>query len=111
MKHILFTLKECNPHFLDDEKFVRDIVYQASIKCKSTLLALHSHKFDPQGVTCVAMLAESHISIHTWPELGMAVCDVFTCGDHTTPQDGVEYMRQMLHASNIVSREFVRPLA
>jgi S-adenosylmethionine decarboxylase len=56
------------------------------------------------------MLAESHISIHTWPELGMAVCDVFTCGDHTLPHDGVEYMRQMLHASNIISREFVRPL-
>jgi len=57
------------------------------------------------------MLAESHISIHTWPEMGMAVCDVFTCGEHTKPQDGVEYMKQMLHADNIVSQEFVRPLA
>ena len=111
MKHILFTLKGCNAEFLDDENFVRDVVYHASVKCQSTLLALNSHKFDPQGVTCVAMLAESHISIHTWPELGMAVCDVFTCGDHTTPQDGVEYMRKMLDASNMTSREFKRPLA
>ncbi|WAX22901.1 S-adenosylmethionine decarboxylase [Synechococcus phage S-M1] len=110
MRHILFTLKGCDTQFLDDENYVRDVVYHASVKCQSTLLALNSHKFDPQGVTCVAMLAESHISIHTWPELGMAVCDVFTCGDHTTPQDGVEYMRQMLHASNMISREFVRPL-
>ena len=81
MKHILFTLKECNKSFLDDEQFVRDVVYQASVKCKSTLLALNSHKFDPQGVTCVAMLAESHISIHTWPEMDYAAFDVFMCGN------------------------------
>ena len=111
MRHILFTLKDCDKNLLDDESFVRDVIYQASVKCKSTLLALNSHKFDPQGVTCVAMLAESHISIHTWPENGMAVCDVFTCGEHTLPQDGVEYMRSMFDAQNIVSQEFVRPLA
>ena len=110
MKHILFTLKECNKSFLDDEKFVRDIVYQTSLKCNSTLLALNSHKFEPQGVTCVAMLAESHISIHTWPELGMAVCDIFTCGDHTKPKKGVEYMKLMFDAQGIISKSFTRPL-
>ncbi len=56
------------------------------------------------------MLAESHISIHTWPEKGMAVCDIFTCGDHTMPQDGVEYMKMELEASDIISNEFIRPL-
>jgi len=110
MKHILFTLRECNKSLLDDEKFVRDVVYQASIKCNSTLLALNSHKFDPQGVTCVAMFAESHISIHTWPELGMAVCDIFTCGDHTKPKKGVEYMKLMFDADSITSKSFTRPL-
>ena len=68
------------------------------------------HKFDPQGVTSIAMLAESHISIHTWPEKGMAVCDVFTCGDTAEPQLAVEYMREQLKATDIVSQEFVRPL-
>lgn len=110
MKHILFTLKECNEVFLDDEKYIRDVVYHSSLKCQSTLLALNSHKFEPQGVTCVAMLAESHISIHTWPEKGMAVCDVFTCGDHTTPRDAVDYMKLMFGATDIVSKEFIRPL-
>ena len=110
MRHILFTLKECNKSFLDDEQFVRDVVYKASVKCHSTLLALHSHKFDPQGVTCVAMLAESHISIHTWPETGMAVCDIFTCGDHTKPRKGVEYMKMMFNAQDIISKSFKRPL-
>ena len=110
MRHILFTLKGCKRDLLDDEGWIRDTVYAASKKCKSTLLALNSHKFEPQGVTCVAMLAESHISIHTWPEKGMAVCDIFTCGDHTMPQDGVEYMKMELEASDIVSNEFIRPL-
>ena len=69
------------------------------------------HKFDPQGVTSIAMLAESHISIHTWlAEKGMAVCDIFTCGDTATPEDGVEYMKQQLKATDIVSHDFVRPL-
>ena len=66
MKHILFTLKECNSELLDDEFYVRDIVAHAAKICKSTLLSINSYKFMPQGVTCVAMLAESHISIHTW---------------------------------------------
>ena len=110
MRLILFTLKGANQNLLDDENFIRDVVYSASNKCQSTLLALNSHKFQPQGVTCVAMLAESHISIHTWPELGMAVCDVFTCGDHTTPQDGVEYMKMMFDAKDIICNEFTRPL-
>jgi S-adenosylmethionine decarboxylase len=56
------------------------------------------------------MLAESHLSIHTWPENGMAVCDVFTCGDSTMPEKGVEYMKEQLKATDIVSNEFVRPL-
>lgn len=110
MKHILFTLKDCPANLLDDEGWIRDTVYMASKKCNSTLLALNSHKFDPQGVTCVAMLAESHISVHTWPEIGMAVCDIFTCGDHTNPQLGVEWMYQELEAKDMVSTEFVRPL-
>jgi len=110
MRLILFTLKGCSEEFLDDEEFVRDVLYNASKKCQSTLLALHSHKFEPQGLTCVAMLAESHISIHTWPELGMAVCDIFTCGDHTKPKEGVKYMKMMLDAKSIVSKSFTRPL-
>ena len=110
MKHILFTLKGCSSDLLDDENYIREVVYHASVQSNSTLLALNSHKFDPQGVTCVAMLAESHISIHTWPEKGMAVCDIFTCGDHTKPKEGVKYMKMMLDAKSIVSKSFTRPL-
>ena len=110
MRHILFTLKGCPEILLDDESHIRNVLIKAAQLCKSTLLDISSHKFDPQGVTAVALLAESHISIHTWPENGMAVCDVFTCGDHTDPQAGVEYMKMVLHATDIISNEFTRPL-
>ena len=110
MRHILFTLKGCNVELMEDIDYMRLMLYNAAKECNSTLLNLLVHKFEPQGFTGIAMLAESHISIHTWPEKGMAVCDAFTCGDHTTPEKGVEYMKEMLQASNIISREFVRPL-
>ena len=110
VKHILFTLRGCPFELLDDKEFIRMLLYRATKECKATLLNLAVHKFDPQGVTSIAMLAESHISIHTWPEKGMAVCDVFTCGDTAEPQLAVEYMREQLKATDIVSHEFVRPL-
>ena len=110
MRHILFTLKGCPFDLLDDESHIRNVLVHAAQVCKSTLLNVSSHKFDPQGVTGIAMLAESHLSIHTWPENGMAVCDVFTCGDSTMPEKGVEYMKDQLKATDIVSNEFVRPL-
>lgn len=110
MKHILFTLKNVEPSFLDDEEFIRDCLTEAARECNSTLLGLTSHKFEPQGVTAVALLAESHISIHTWPEMGMAVCDVFTCGDHTDPQRGVDYLKMVMETNDIVSNIFMRPL-
>ena len=110
MKHILFTLKGCPFELLDGEKEIKMMLYRATEASKSTLLNLATYKFDPQGVTGFAMLAESHISIHTWPEKGIAVCDVFTCGDDTEPQKAVEYMKEQLKATDIVSNQFERPL-
>lgn len=110
MKHILFTLRGCNPELLDDESFIRDLLQRTSKECNATFLGIQSHKFQPQGVTAVALLAESHISIHTWPEKGEAVCDIFTCGDHTNPSDGFTFMRKELESKTWVYRNFVRPL-
>ena len=111
MIHILFTLYGCPYGLLDDEAHIRNVLANAAHLSESTLLNVSSHKFQPHGVTAVALLAESHISIHTWPENGMAVCDVFTCGDHTVPRAAVTYMYDMMCATDIVSEQFVRPLS
>ena len=99
MKHILFTLKGCPFELLDDEEFIRMLLYRATKECKSTLLNLATHKFDPQGVTGVAMLAESHISIHTWPEEGKAACDIYTCGD-AEPKVGCDIIIHQLKSQD-----------
>ena len=110
MKHILFTMKGCAYHLLDDEAHVRTMLANATVMANAELLDITSHKFSPFGVTAVALLAESHISIHTWPEKGMAVCDVFTCGDHTNPKSGFRYMYDAMGATSSTSESFKRPL-
>jgi S-adenosylmethionine decarboxylase len=90
--------------------FIENLLYETAQKCGSTFLNTVSHQFEPQGVTAVTLLAESHISIHTWPENQMAVCDIFTCGDHTNPMDGFWYMKEGLKATVAVHKEYLRPL-
>jgi len=53
---------------LDDEARIRRFLEESVCACKATLLSLHTHRFSPQGISGVAIIAESHISIHTWPE-------------------------------------------
>ena len=90
--HCILELHGCSPDLLNDVLFVRDAVEQASKQSLSTLLNLTSHQFHPQGVTAVGLLAESHLSIHTWPECGYAGIDIFTCGEAAKPQQACDYL-------------------
>ena len=110
MKHVLFTLYDCNPELLDDRMFIETLLFDAAEVSKATFLNTISHKFEPQGVTAVTLLAESHISIHTWPEEGKAVCDIFTCGQ-ADPMLGFALMRARLQAKSSVHHEYDRPFA
>ena len=98
--HCILELHGCPTDLLNDHGFVRESVAQASKEGLSTLLELSSHKFDPQGVTVVGLLAESHISIHTWPECGYAAADVFTCGDTADPQRACQYLVERFRAAS-----------
>lgn len=74
----------------------------------ATLISVHVHRFEPHGLSGVAILAESHLSVHTWPELGFAAVDAFTCGDHVDPSRAVEIIRQGFGASHASSIEIDR---
>ena len=108
MQHILFTLKGCPFDLLDDELYIREVLVNATQLTESTLLDISSYKFSPCGVTAIALLAESHISIHTWPETGVAKCDIFTCGDKCLPEKAVEYMKEAFKATEVTSQEHER---
>jgi S-adenosylmethionine decarboxylase len=99
-KHCILELYNCDPAKLDDEAFLRTAITSAAKKAGATLLNLITHRFEPQGVTGLALLAESHISIHTWPESGYAAVDVFTCGDHTMPERACQVLAGELSAGN-----------
>ena len=98
-KHCILELYGCESFRLDDEAFLRDTITTAAKRAGATLLNLITHRFEPQGVTGLALLAESHISIHTWPESGYAAVDVFTCGDHTMPERACQVLAEELAAT------------
>tara|TARA_B100000927_G_scaffold47174_1_gene34345 strand:+ start:599 stop:940 length:342 start_codon:yes stop_codon:yes gene_type:complete len=110
MKHILFDLIDCPFELLDDKEHCQLALQIAASESKSKLLDLGMHKFEPQGVTGYALLANSHISIHTWPEKGIAKGDIFTCSDVCEPHKAVEYLKKQFKAKKLTSDSFDRIL-
>lgn len=98
--HLIVELAGCNQEALNDEVFLREKLREAAQTAGTTILSVHSHKFTPAGVTAFALLAESHISIHTWPELGYAAVDAFTCGHSTHTELAIETVAQALGSKN-----------
>jgi S-adenosylmethionine decarboxylase proenzyme len=83
--HYLLDLFGCSSPILDDELGLVALAAEAAAKAGATVLATHHHRFEPHGVSAICVLAESHLSIHTWPEIGTATIDVYTCGDSADP--------------------------
>jgi S-adenosylmethionine decarboxylase len=92
---------------LDCEARIQQAFRDCVDACGATLLHIHTHKFSPQGVSGVAVLAESHISVHTWPEIGYGAFDVFMCGD-AQPWKAVEILREAFRAEEVRVRELLR---
>ncbi|MDA8637625.1 adenosylmethionine decarboxylase [Rhodospirillales bacterium] len=94
--------------FLDDLKLVEDALRKAVDAAGATLLHIHLHHFTPNGgISGVAVLAESHISIHTWPECGYAALDVFMCGE-ANPHATIEILRDAFAPERIAVEEHLR---
>ncbi|MGY6411361.1 MAG: adenosylmethionine decarboxylase [Alkalilacustris sp.] len=96
-----------NGHGLDDEARIQQAFRDCVDQCGATLLHIHTHKFSPQGVSGVAVLAESHISVHTWPEIGYGAFDVFMCGD-ADPWRAVGVLQAAFATSDVRVRELFR---
>ena len=97
-KHLLLELYRCDYEKLNDESFLRCSLNKAAKLAKATVLNLISNKFEPQGVTAIVLLAESHISIHTWPESNYSAVDIFTCGQNMIPELASQYLIETLKA-------------
>ena len=97
-KHLLLELYRCDFEKLNDESFLRCTLNRAAKLANATVLNLMSNKFEPQGVTAIALLAESHISIHTWPESNYSAVDIFTCGKNMLPELASQHLIDALKA-------------
>jgi len=106
--HWILEMYDCPAEIIDDLELVRDAIRGAASAARSTLLHESAHSFEPQGVTALGLLAESHISVHTWPELGYAAADVFTCGEHARPELACEHLVRTFKAGRRELRHLAR---
>jgi len=98
---IIGTKKDYSPSFFEK------IVYKIAKKSKVTVLEISRHKFEPQGFTLVALLAESHMSFHTFPEKNIISFDFFTCGK-VSPVVALDIIKKEIEHKRIVKKEFNR---
>jgi S-adenosylmethionine decarboxylase len=92
---------------LDDLDHIETTLRRCVEAARATLLHIHLHHFQPNGVSGVAVLAESHISIHTWPDARYAALDVFMCGT-ANPDACIPVLRQAFSAKRIGVNEILR---
>jgi S-adenosylmethionine decarboxylase len=107
-RHILSEFYDCDKKVLDDHELIQSAMVGAAKAAKATVVEVSFHKFNPYGVSGAVIIAESHLTIHTWPEYGYAAVDVFICGDEIDPwlihETLVSSFKSQRHESNEVPR-------
>ncbi len=93
-RHLILEMWDCDREILNDEQTIEEIVRNAALAAKATVMGIVCHRFNPSGVTCLAILAESHLSVHTWPVEGYVAADIFTCGHTADPRKAAEYLKK-----------------
>ncbi len=90
--HLLLELKNCKNKKLGDLEFVETALLDAATEAKATIVEYKFHEFNPFGISGMVIIAESHLSIHTWPEYDYAAVDIFTCGNVIIPQEAAKFL-------------------
>ncbi len=109
-RHVLVEMYDCDPVILDDLEKIRQEMLEAAVVAGSTIVGQCFHRFSPQGVSGVVVIAESHFSIHTWPEYGYAAVDLFTCGQKVDPWKALDRLSRVFCAGKISPIEVKRGL-
>jgi S-adenosylmethionine decarboxylase len=106
--HYLVELWDADQGKLDSVPEARLLLLEAARRARVTVLHSAFHRFNPVGVSGVVVIAESHITIHTWPEEGYAAVDIFTCGDHAMPEVAAQYLAKAFRAKQVEIKRIVR---
>ena len=91
-RHMLLELFDCDPAAINNLEAVKGALVEAAKRAQATIVDVVFHEFNPFGVSGVVVIAESHLSIHTWPEYRYAAVDIFSCGDVLQPEVAANYL-------------------
>lgn len=95
----MLELFDCDVGVINSIECVKEILVEAARRARTTIVDVVFHEFNPHGVTGVIIIAESHISVHTWPEHRYAAVDAFTCGDNAMPEIAAQYIAEQFKAA------------
>ena len=105
-KHIIIECEGRHAHLSEEQ--LDAILCRAAKAAGASVLSSHFHRFGPQqGITGVLVLAESHITVHTWPEHNYAAFDVFMCGD-CDPDKAVEVITRAASSTQVTTNSIIR---
>lgn len=107
-RHALADLYNCENNVLDSIDEIKKIIEDSCIEANLTVVESNYHKFEPIGLSGVTILAESHITIHTWPEYNFVSIDAFTCGNKMNPTLVCEIVAKKLKSNNVDIKEYKR---
>ena len=107
-KHYLVDFRSCDRSTLEQLEVTREIFLRAARESNATLLGELFHQFEPVGVSGVLLIAESHISVHTWPEDGFASVDIFTCGEEMDAEVAIDVLTRGFRAREVDVRMHLR---
>lgn len=97
-RHLLLELFDCDSDAINNLEAVKGALIEAAKRAQATIVDVVFHEFNPFGISGVVVIAESHLSIHTWPEYRYAAVDVFSCGEVLQPEIAVNYLVEQFGA-------------
>ena len=107
-QHYLVDFLRCEPETLRFVGPTREIFLRAARESKATLVGEDFYQFEPEGVSGVILIAESHLSVHTWPEDAFAAVDILTCGQEMDAEVAIAVLKAGFHAEETVVRVHTR---
>ena len=107
-RQIVAEFYACDGSLLNDVEVISGALMAAARRAGATIVSQAFHHFSPHGVSGAVIIAESHLSIHTWPEYGYAAVDLFICGDTVSSEAAFTYLREALRAGHISTMELHR---
>lgn len=107
-RHLLVELYQCDHKVISDVRKIEEVMVGAAKAAKATIVDVVFHNFNPNGISGVIVVQESHLAIHTWPEFGFASVDIYTCGSSVNPWKAHDYLQKHFKAKNVTAMEFRR---